>query len=123
MDERVAEPGVVHHAVVLVALQLRGGVEEVFAHVVGVGVGLFDGFADGGGDFGADLGFALATEHVGDIDAPAIGRKWRLQPFAHDGIFVFVHAAAQRFALVVELGQRPHAQPCRVLIGVLVKVK
>ena len=117
----MGEAVVVYDPVPLVALQLVRGVEEVLAHQVGVGPGFADGAADGPAKLLAELRLALPAEHVGDVDAPAVGREGRQEPATEDSVGPIVDAAAQLKAAIVELGQRPYTQPTGVIVGMFVE--
>ena len=117
LEDRVGEPRVVHDAVPLVAVERVGRVVEVLAHQVRVGVRVLDGGAHPAGDLRPELDRALAAQHVGHVDAPAVGRERRLEPAAQDRALARVHRLAQPGVAVVELGQRLHAQPRLVVVG------
>ena len=118
-EDRRLEAPVVHDAVPLVAGQLGGGVERVLTEEIGIGRLGLDGVAYAPSDLGTQLVRTKSPEHVRDIDPPTVDGEWLPKPTAHDRIRAFVHLGAQPRAAVVELGQRPHAEPRFVVVGAL----
>src|SRR5690606_9512769 len=110
------EAAIIHHAVPLIALELGGSVEEILAEQIGVRPGVLDGVTNSADDLQPDLGWPLATEHVGHVDTPAVSREGQAKPAPEDRLRVLVNAATQLLALVVQFGQRPDAEPSRIVI-------
>ncbi len=105
----------------MIPLQLRGGIEEILPHQIGIETSLFDCPADTLYDLAPQLGRPLPGQHVAHVHPPAVGGEGRAQPAPEDGVLERIHPAAEFGTPIVELGQHLHAQPGEILLRIVGK--
>ncbi len=113
--DRVGEAIVIHGAVFLIPLQPLACLEEVFAEHVGIRVLLLHRAANGAHMAAVALGGAPLTQHVDDVEAPAVDLVGRTHPVAQDGIIGPVDGVLYLLAGEIELGQAANAFPADVI--------
>ena len=115
--DHAAAAVVVHRGIPFRALQVLGAVAPVLGQDVGLRVLLADRAADLGPDLVGQLDLVVPGEDVGHVEAPAVDRIRRLQPFAEDGIPGPPDPVAQ--GLGGEVQHRQAGDPPPALVGVV----
>ncbi len=113
--DRMGEAVVVHGAVLLIPLQPLARLEEVLAEHVGVRVLLLHRAANGAHVAAVAFGGAALTQHVDDVEAPAIDLVGGAHPVAQDGVVSPIDCVLHLLAGEVELGQAANALPADVI--------
>src|ERR1700676_3877689 len=100
---------------------MRCAIIEMLTDQIRVGFFGFNGTPHTAPDLMLQLYFILATEHIGDIDTPAINAKGRLEPIAHYRVLSSVHVLTQPITVVIQFGQTAHSHEFFIRFRMLVK--